>query len=296
MTTSRIEPGLVSVVIPCYNHAPYVEACLSSVLQQQYPAVEILVFDDGSRDDSAAIIAPLAARHGFYFRTQKNQGLPRTLNDALAMARGEFIAPFASDDVMCPDRLRKQVQFLQLHPDVGIVSGQVIRIDQYGNEYPKQDKGLDEVRLLTFGDIFLGRGVRPAAPTMLYRRRAIEQVGGFRDDIAIEDLYMQLKITHAGWRIADTPDVVARYRVHDSNTMRNTGFLYENIGRIYDDYRYHADYARVRRKYLNGMLLRAAATDKQLARKIWHDMHWSDCNIRTLRALWRLCFRKIQGD
>lgn len=295
MAAVQIEAGLVSVVIPCYNHAPYVEACLASVREQQYPAMEMLVFDDGSRDGSSDIIAPLAARYGFYFRAQTNQGLSRTLNDALAMARGEFVAPFASDDVMYPDRLQKQVQFLQSHPDVGIVSGQVMRIDEHGNEYRKQDERPARTRFLTFDDIFLGRSGRLAATGMLYRRKAIDEVGGFRDDIAVEDLYMQLRIAHAGWRLADTPDVVARYRVHSSNTMRNTAFLYENIGKIYDDYREHPHYARVRRRYMNGMLLRAAGADKLLARRIWHDMRWSDCNGRTLRGLWRLYFGKIRG-
>ncbi|HMV71947.1 MAG TPA: glycosyltransferase [Pseudomonadales bacterium] len=295
MAAVQLEAGLVSVVVPCYNHAPYVEECLASVREQQYPAMEILVFDDGSRDGSADIIAPLAERYGFYFRAQKNQGLSRTLNDALTMARGEFVAPFASDDVMYPDRLQKQVEFLQAHPDVGIVSGQVTRIDEHGNEYRKQDERPAKTRFLSFDDIFLGRSGRLAATGMLYRRTAIDEAGGFRDEIAVEDLYMQLRIAHAGWRLADTPDVVARYRVHSSNTMRNTAFLYENIGRIYDDYREHPQYARVRRRYMNGMLLRAAGTDKQLARRIWHDMRWSDCNGRTLRGLWRLYFRKIRG-
>ncbi len=288
MDHTRFAHPLISVVIPCYNHAPYVVDCINSVLQQTYRSVEILVFDDGSKDGSAEIIAPLATQYGFFFRAQKNQGLPRTLNDALAICKGEFIAPFASDDVMFPDRLQKQIAFVCDKPDVAIVSGQVTRIDEYGNVYSKQAEHSRILHYMSFDDLFIGKGVHPAAPTMLYRRSAIEQVGGFRPDIAIEDLYMQLKLTHAGWKIADMPDMLAYYRVHSSNTMRNVKFLYDNIGKIYDEYKDHPLYARVRRKYLNGMLLRAAGVDKSLAQQIWQDMRWSDINIKTLRALWRL--------
>jgi alpha-1,3-rhamnosyltransferase len=288
MDHTRVAQPLISVVIPCYNHAPYVAACLHSVLQQTYAPVELLVFDDGSRDDSANIIAALAEQYGFYFRAQKNQGLSKTLNDALSMARGEFVAPFASDDVMYADRLQKQIDFMLAHPRVGIASGQVTRIDENGQIYPKQAERPKQTQFLNFDDLFLGKGIHPAAPTMLYRRSALDQVGGFRDDIAIEDLYMQLKISHAGWQLADTADLLAYYRVHSSNTMRNVKFLYDNIGKIYDEYQSHPDYRWVRRKYLNGMLLRAAGADKALAKKIWHDMQWSDCNLKTLRALSRL--------
>ncbi len=288
MLNSCSESPRVSIIVPCYNHAPYVATCLKSIAAQSYQNCEVFIFDDGSRDGSADIIAPLAEQFGYFFRSQKNQGLSRTLNDALAMAEGEYIAPFASDDVMYTDRLEKQVKLMQSIADIGIASGQVTRIDEHGNTYPKQASRPTNTRYLTFDDLFLGRSTHPAAPTMLYRRKAIEQVGGFRDDIAIEDLYMQLKITGAGWRIADTPDLLAYYRVHSSNTMRNVKFLYDNIGKIYDEFQSHPAYPSVRRKYLNGMLLRAASADKPLAKQIWRDMQWSDCNVKTLRALIRL--------
>ena len=82
----------VTVIISCYNHAQYIEACIRSVLEQSYPNIELLVYDDGSRDDSVAVIRKLADEFGFFFQPQANQGLANTLNAALQRASGGLVA------------------------------------------------------------------------------------------------------------------------------------------------------------------------------------------------------------
>lgn len=93
MSESNRQP-LVSVVISSYNHAPYIERCIESVLAQTYPNIELLVVDDGSSDDSVVRIQALQARHAFDFVAQENQGLARTLNACIARSRGSLVAPF----------------------------------------------------------------------------------------------------------------------------------------------------------------------------------------------------------
>ncbi|HCL51805.1 MAG TPA: glycosyl transferase, partial [Pseudomonas sp.] len=96
------DPTLVTVIIASYNHGPYIEQSILSVLNQTYPHIELLVVDDGSTDDSVERIERLQAQHGFDFRVQRNKGLTHTLNEAIARARGTLIAPFGSDDNMMP--------------------------------------------------------------------------------------------------------------------------------------------------------------------------------------------------
>src|SRR5690606_13673534 len=100
---------LVSVIIASYNHGPYIEASIRSVLAQSYAPLELLVVDDGSTDDSVATIRRLQQEFGFDCQVQANQGLSRTLNDCIARCRGNLIAPFGSDDIMRPERLALQV-------------------------------------------------------------------------------------------------------------------------------------------------------------------------------------------
>ena len=108
---------LVTVIIASYNHGKYIEASITSVLSQTYPRIELLVIDDGSYDDSVERIGRLQQRHGFDFKVQQNQGLSRTLNDAISRARGSLIVPFGSDDIMLPQRLQRQVEYLADKPE-----------------------------------------------------------------------------------------------------------------------------------------------------------------------------------
>ena len=122
---------LVTVIIACYNHEKYIEQSISSVLEQTYGNVELLVIDDGSTDDSVAVIKRLLTAHDFNFIEQANQGLSKTLNEAIRRAQGSLIAPFGSDDVMLPDRLRQQVEYLLDKPSVGICAGDIQAVNRF---------------------------------------------------------------------------------------------------------------------------------------------------------------------
>lgn len=106
--------GLVSIVIPAYNAAALIEETLASILAQTYPSIEIIVVDDGSTDDTVAIVEKFAPR--VQLARQKNSGgcsSPR--NHGLRLARGEFVTFFDADDLMVPAKLEQQVEFLRRH-------------------------------------------------------------------------------------------------------------------------------------------------------------------------------------
>jgi alpha-1,3-rhamnosyltransferase len=277
---------LVSVIISCCNHAPYVEASILSVLEQSYPHIELLVIDDGSSDDSVARIRALQARYPFDFRAQANQGLSRTLNEAIARARGSLIAPFGSDDLMFSDRIAVQVDYLRDKPEVGICAGNIQVIDAAGTPQG-QARGLPS-RRLDFDDVFLNRKPGAPAPTLLFRREALERVGGFDPEIRLEDLFIELKITRAGYFIDVLGRPLAFYRVHGKNTYQNYRFMVENVLRTYACFSDHPDYARVCARFRNSMFLKCARQDKALARELLAGLPLSAWNTQTLRGLWRL--------
>ncbi|MBN7823053.1 glycosyltransferase family A protein, partial [Bowmanella yangjiangensis] len=153
---------VVTVIVASYNHAPYIEQCILSVLQQTYPHIELLVVDDGSTDDSVQRIERLQEQYGFDFRTQKNKGLTCTLNEAIARAKGSLIAPFGSDDIMCPERIAKQVAYMQDKPEVGICAGNIELIDSGGELFPEARQRRDTpFRRLDFDDVFMERKPYP---------------------------------------------------------------------------------------------------------------------------------------
>jgi alpha-1,3-rhamnosyltransferase len=280
------EQPLVSVIIASYNHGPYIEASIESVLAQTYPNIELLVIDDGSTDDSVERIQRLQQIHGFDFRVQKNQGLSRTLNETIARARGELITPFGSDDVMLPQRLALQVAYLQGKPEVGICAGNIEEIDASGHS-----RGAPrplQLRRLDFDDVFLNRQPGAPAPTLLFRREALAKVGGFDPLIRLEDLYIQLKITRAGYFVDILGEVLAQYRVHGSNTYKNYRFMVDNVLRTYAQFSDHQDYAEVCARFRNSMLLKCARQDKALARELLAELPVRRWDRKTLRGLWRL--------
>lgn len=282
-------PGLVSVVISSYNHAPYIEESIRSVLDQTYPEVELIVVDDGSTDDSAVRIAKLAENHGFDFRVQRNQGLTRTLNEAFARSRGEYLVPFGSDDIMLPDRLAIQVEYMRDKPEVGMCCGniEVIRADGQ-RRFDHDPHEHDPFKRLRFDDLFLKRKAGLTAPTMMIRREAFERAGGFDPEIRLEDFYIQLKILSLGYYIDKLDMVMARYRKHPTNSYKNIRFMTESILRIYQDYADHPAYDRVRLKFINSMFSKASRKDKKLALELLSQLPLSAWNARTLKSLVRL--------
>ena len=280
---------LVTVIIACYNHEKYIEQSISSVLGQTYGNVELLVIDDGSTDDSVAVIKRLLTAHDFNFIEQANQGLSKTLNEAIRRAQGSLIAPFGSDDVMLPDRLRQQVEYLLDKPSVGICAGDIQLIDSNGEIIAASSGKRMVFRRLSFADIILDRVPFPPAASMLLRKDALLRAGGFDPSIRMEDLQIWLKITHAGYSIDCLPQVVAQYRVHAKNTFRNHRFMIDNVLRTYALFADHPLYEQARLRFLNSMFLKTARTDQVLARELLKSIPLSAWTRKTLRGLIRLC-------
>lgn len=128
---------LVSVIIPSYNYARYIETCLNSIYDNDYPEIEVTVIDDGSSDGSFEIIQTWRKNHPGRFRAfqvhqQENQGTCRTLNRLVSLAKGEFITALGSDDYLLPDGIRARVDALLAHPGWLAVFGDCIVTDGQG--------------------------------------------------------------------------------------------------------------------------------------------------------------------
>ncbi|WDY56670.1 glycosyltransferase family 2 protein [Pseudomonas sp. PSKL.D1] len=281
---------LVTVIIASYNHARYIEASINSVLNQTYKHIELLVIDDGSKDDSPAVLKRLQAQHGFDLHFQANQGLARTLNDAIARAKGSLIVPFGSDDIMLPHRIATQVAYMNGKPEVGVCSANIETIDQDGKVMgAREQRGRNlPFRRLDFDDLFLDRKPGPMAATLMLRREALEKVGGFNADIRLEDVYIELSIARAGYFIDVLGEVLAQYRDHPTNTFKNGRFMVDNVLRTLAVFQDHPQYEQVCMKFRNSMMLKYANRDKALARELLGAIPLKYWNRKTLRGIWRL--------
>lgn len=110
----------VSVLMPVYNGRKYLREAIDSILKQTYRRYEFIIIDDGSSDDSAKIIESYADERIKFVKNEKNLGLSSTLNKGIDMATGEYIIRMDSDDISLPERIEKQVNFMDNNPDVGV--------------------------------------------------------------------------------------------------------------------------------------------------------------------------------
>lgn len=210
---------LVSVIIPCYNHEKFVQETILSIINQDYKNIELIIIDDGSKDNSLEKIIELSTLcenrfHRFEIRSRTNVGLTRTLNEALNWCNGNFISPIASDDGWHPSKISTQVEFLLSNPDIPACC---TNIEVKGSNASKSIYAKSTITFYTFTDIFLFRYHLPA-PTFMLNKSNIKFWPIYSENYYSEDLYLFLKLTSTGQVIACLPEILGFYRRHPSNT------------------------------------------------------------------------------
>lgn len=198
---------LVSVVIPVYNCAGYVGAAIGSALSQTYRPIEIVVVDDGSTDDTRAVVESFGERVR-YFR-QEHSGAGAARNLGIRHARGEFVALLDADDLWANDKIELQIEVMSEHPDTDMVFGEV-------EEFYSEDLTPAECERLR-----LHPGQRPALvpSALLLRRTSFYRAGEFMTSWRVgEFVDWYLKAAEMGSTSVVLPKVVARRRLHRSNT------------------------------------------------------------------------------
>ena len=214
----------VSVAVPSFNHARFVERTLRSVFAQTLRPAELLVIDDGSTDGSPKIIERALAECPFPCEliARENRGLAKTLNEALASAtRGRFFAYLGSDDIWLPEFLAARSRLLEERPHAVLGYGHAYYIDAEDRIIDRTDKWAD----YTDGDVraMLWRGVAPHSPTVVYRRAALARYG-WSDRARLEDYGLYLRLAEAG-EFAFDPRLLAAWRIHAANTSRDFAFM-----------------------------------------------------------------------
>jgi glycosyltransferase involved in cell wall biosynthesis len=226
--------GVVSVVIPLYNHQHYIEESLNSVLAQGLPNIELLLLDDGSRDDGFAVACRWNERHRdrfvqTHFETQPNAGITRTIDCLIRLATGEFVLLLASDDVLLPDCISQRLRVLN-DEKVSAVFGDAIPINEAGKEMGKSaisELGLKSSRAALkdpktlFWELIFRWNVYGSG--LICRRSAlISESGGsaLNTELYSEDMQLLYRFAAQGTlRFLD--DQGALYRVHLGSTCRS---------------------------------------------------------------------------
>ena len=216
----------VSVVVPSYNHAPFVAAALRSVFVQTRPPDHLLVIDDGSRDDSVRRIEEALKDCPFPCElvARANRGLCATLNEGLSKTSGDYFAYLGSDDLWLPDLLGARVSALEARAHAVLAYGHAYLVDERGEVF---DCTLDwapyadgDARRMLLADAYA-----PMSPTVVYRRAALER-HGWNERARLEDYELYLRLSAEG-EFAFDPRVLSAWRRHGTNTSRDFVWMIE---------------------------------------------------------------------
>jgi len=201
----------VSVLMSAYNEERYVGAAIESILGQTYRDFELIIIDDHSRDATWEIIAGYAGRDPRVkaVRNEKNLGISGALNRGLALARGKYVAKMDADDWSYPDRLEKQIGFMEKNPQVAISGGTMEVCDENLAVLNKRAYNLTDREIRR--KIFLYNPF--CHPAVVYRTDIAKKVGGYCliDSTGDYELYFKLGL-HG--EFANLPDVLLKYRVN----------------------------------------------------------------------------------
>ena len=186
----------VSVIIPVYNGAATIDRALKSVFDQTFKDFEIVICDDGSTDDTPAVLA----KYGDRIRVvrQANRGLPAARNAAVAASGGESLALIDHDDEWLPNKLEIEVAAMTADPAAALLYSDMIVVNEAGEEFRRSQIGPDTAHAPTM-DEMLGR-IWPITPsTVVMRRDAFNRAGGFCEQlISAEDIHFWLLMREQG--------------------------------------------------------------------------------------------------
>lgn len=207
---------LFTVFMPVYNAAAYLGEAIESILNQTIKDFEFLIIDDGSTDESLAIIKRYANQDArIRLITRPNKGFVKTLEEGLAAVTTDLVARMDSDDIVLPNRFEKQYAFLESHPDHSIVGCQFQLMSEKGeldaiDPKPTTDKNIK---------LFLGFGSALAGPAVMFRKQVVMNVGGFKQSAwpaEDYDCWSRIVENDLSIKIHNLPDVLYLYRVNNA--------------------------------------------------------------------------------
>jgi len=216
--SSRPEVSLpnprVSVISTVYNGGAYADRAIPGILAQTFEDFEFILVDDGSTDHTPDILRDLARRDArVRIFTPGRLGAAAAYNYGVTQARGEYIARQDFDDRSYPDRLRLQVALLDAHPEVGVVGGHYMLVDENRDERYIRMPPSDHAAIVTA----MARYIPIAHTLATFRREVWTQAGGYPDVPNLIDLRFWLKVGKLGWQFANVPEVLGEHYVHPSS-------------------------------------------------------------------------------
>ena len=217
----------VSVLMSIYvkEKPEYLKAAMDSVLNQTYPIDEIMLIEDGPlTEELYALIHDYQSKHANIrtFAFEQNQQLGRALAKGVELCRNELVARMDTDDIAMPDRIEKQVAYMEEHPEVHVLGGAIREFNDEGTT--------DRVKLMPKTQEEIVEYVKVRNPlnhmTVMFRRSAILEVGNYKHFPFLEDYSLWSRMLSKGYQIRNLDEILVRARTSMALVKRRSGWAY----------------------------------------------------------------------
>lgn len=201
---------MISVIMPAYNAEKYIKEAINSVLRQTYDNFEFIIIDDGSLDNTVKEIKKYIDPRIIFIQNEKNKGLIETLNNAIRIAKGKYIARMDADDIACSERLEKQFNYMENNPDISILGANLRYISgTYETHFPEKYEDI-KIQMLESNKI--------SHPTVMMRKAHIvnSQLRYNENYPSAEDYKLWIDAIQNGLKIENMPDILLFYRIHEN--------------------------------------------------------------------------------
>lgn len=241
-----LEP-LVSVIVIAYNHELYVEQLLKSIVEQTYNNIELIFIDDGSQDLTYEKAYEFIYKNKMRFVRievikKENEGITKTLNKGVLLAKGKYVKPIASDDYMFSDAIFKMVQFMEKHEEYGMVytdgyDMESEQLSKYEINGRWKKKFSDNMQFAS-GDLFdfmVSNVFLMPTPTVFIRSSCYEKIGLYDENLLCEDPDFFLRISRE-YKIGCIPEILVIHRMHGNNSGKNSNIIEPTVNSMIKKY------------------------------------------------------------
>jgi glycosyltransferase involved in cell wall biosynthesis len=231
-TLPDMDAPRMSIVLPAYQVAAYVGTAIASVINQSRSDWELIVIDDGSEDDLAAVVQPYLRDPRISFHRFGNGGLAVARNRGIALARGEFVALLDGDDLYEPTYLERMAAPLEADPDIAFVSCDALMFgiaEREGHRYSQHERQVPPITI----ERVLNRDFNVFGLCMI-RADVLRSVGGYAEDLrSAEDFDLWVRILATGAKGSYVNQPLVRYRRRAGSLSTATEAMHRNLATVY---------------------------------------------------------------
>jgi len=231
---------LVSVIMSVYNEKEkWLMQAIESIVNQSYKNLEFIIILDNPDNKKLKDIIKFYNKKDArvsYFVNEKNIGLVNSLNKALSYVKGDFIARMDADDISMLDRIERQMDYMDKHPDVDFMGARCINIDEEGVELYRDSEIPEDMKLIKSCLVNVDFS---SHPTWLFKKKCADKNQGYREITCAEDYDFLLRLITNGFKLGNTNEFLVRYRVRSGGISQSNSLqqhLYsKHVVRMYKD-------------------------------------------------------------